>query len=366
MATNPMQRQAKTSFLLGMIVTLLITGAIIALLFMQLKKLNDQIKAEQAQIKSVYVLNKDIKSGQTITADMFSLQQVKSTGVPIDATSDINTLMSTYSLCDKAGNNIYTDADGSLYMMNGGNKEKVNLDPATNNYYIEGANGTRNYIDTAQKALIAKVDMKANTVITSSLITRADDLDTDDVRRQEYNMVVLPVDLVSGEYIDIRLQLPNGQDYIVVSKKEVTIPIFAGEYLSDTIQIKMGEDETLSMSNAIVEAYKVEGSKLYATKYTEAGSQSTAIPTYVVNGDVARLIDSDPNIVEKARAALSARYNANNGGLKTLREQYINNAISAYGKEDQYAEKVEEDITSTMESRQRYLQSLTGGTTTEQ
>ncbi len=33
----------------------------------------------------------------------------------------------------------------------------------------------------------------------------------------------MPMDLVTGDYIDIRLMLPNGQDFIVVSKKEVTI-----------------------------------------------------------------------------------------------------------------------------------------------
>ena len=36
MATNPMQRKARNSFLLGMLVMLLITGIVIAILFMQL------------------------------------------------------------------------------------------------------------------------------------------------------------------------------------------------------------------------------------------------------------------------------------------------------------------------------------------
>ena len=36
MATNPMQRKARNSFLLGMLVMLLISGIIIALLFIQL------------------------------------------------------------------------------------------------------------------------------------------------------------------------------------------------------------------------------------------------------------------------------------------------------------------------------------------
>ena len=47
MAKNPMQRKAQNSFLLGMLITLLITGIIIAFLILQLTKLTkDQKKAE--------------------------------------------------------------------------------------------------------------------------------------------------------------------------------------------------------------------------------------------------------------------------------------------------------------------------------
>ena len=46
MAMNPMQRKANSSFLMGMLLTLLVCGAIIAFLFMQLTKLNEeQLKA---------------------------------------------------------------------------------------------------------------------------------------------------------------------------------------------------------------------------------------------------------------------------------------------------------------------------------
>ena len=43
----------------------------------------------------------------------------------------------------------------------------------------------------------------------------------DDLRKQEYNMLVLPSQLATGEYIDIRLALPTGQDYVVLGKKKV-------------------------------------------------------------------------------------------------------------------------------------------------
>ena len=48
MATNPMQRKARNSFLLGMLVMLLISGIIIALLFIQLM---NKTKKEQERIR---------------------------------------------------------------------------------------------------------------------------------------------------------------------------------------------------------------------------------------------------------------------------------------------------------------------------
>ena len=42
MASNPMQRQARNYFLLGMVITLLIAGVVVALLFMQTKKVREE------------------------------------------------------------------------------------------------------------------------------------------------------------------------------------------------------------------------------------------------------------------------------------------------------------------------------------
>ena len=405
MATNPMQKQARNSFLLGMIFTLLITGAIIVFLFMNMKKLNDKIKQDELSNVTVYVLNKDVKSGQVLTADLFTPQKVKRTGVPADATSDIQTLLSSYALCDSSGNHIYTKYKDNgevdyMYILKSSSAQtgennvpnttntsttsnttnvtnttegtnanstsasdeiKVYKDNATNSYYTLASNGTKEPLETTQQALIAKVDLKANTVMTGAVIARNDELVTDDVRQQEYNMMSLPIDLITDDYVDIRLMLPTGQDFIVVTKKKVTVPVVNGAYLSDTIQMNMSEDEILVTSSAIVEAYKMEGAKLYVTKYTEAGLQEAAKPTYVANREVTVLIENNPNIVAEAKAALRERYS---NELKKVREDWINGAVSNYGKDENVSQGMDESITSTQEARQQYLQSLpVGGAT---
>ena len=146
--------------------------------------------------------------------------------------------------------------------------------------------------------------MNKNTVITIDTISKSTEKTTDDLRKVEYNMLVLPSQLESGEYIDVRLAMPSGQDYIVVSKKQVEIPQINGVDSEDTIWLKLTEDEIITMNSAIVDAYKSIGSTLKVVTYTEAGMQDAAIPTYVPTGDVMQLINSDPNIIQKAKNAL--------------------------------------------------------------
>ena len=114
MASNPMQRKSRNSFLLGIIVTLLITGVIIAFLFLQLKQKNDQIKAEEEAKRMVYTLTQDVKAGQILTADMFQLKSIHQDSIPSNATATIGVIESWF-LQTKEGENVSTDKYG-LYL----------------------------------------------------------------------------------------------------------------------------------------------------------------------------------------------------------------------------------------------------------
>ena len=362
MATNPMQRKARNSFLLGMLVMLLISGAIIALLFMQLM---NKTQKEQEDLKAsvkAYVLNQDVSSGQVITTDMFTLQTVNKTLVPSNATSDLS-VIENYALEDKEGNEIYTKYDknneAKLYIKKDNEEYEVKQEENTDNYYIE-VDYEKEYLKLNSVPLVAKVTMKKNTLITTELISKGDNIVQNDVRKQEYNMLVLPMDLETGDYIDIRLMLPSGQDYIVVAKKEVEIPNIAGVDSDDTIWVNLSEDEILHMSCAIIDAYQINGAKLYATKYTEAGMQDAATPTYPANENTTRLLQSDPNILDKAMNEIRARYNNTNGA--TLRNDYINSVINSQSdqSESNLQTNMSESITNSKNSRKEYLESLSG------
>ena len=364
MATNPMQRKARNSFLLGMLLMLVITGAIIALLFMQLMNMKKKENEQNAAMVQAYVLNQDVSSGQVITNDMLTMQTVNKNLVPSNATSNLE-IISNYALQDKEGNDVYTKTDNNgnakmyIKIASRNNKEFEVLTSDTGNYYIED-NDEDVYIDLNSVPLVAKVSMKKNTLITTELLNKSDNIVQDDVRKQEYNMIVLPTDLVTGDYIDVRLMLPSGQDYIVVSKKEVEVPNINGVDSQDTIWMNFTEDEILHMSCAIVDAYKLNGAKLYATKYTEAGMQQAATPTYPADASTVALLQSDPNILERAMDEIKARYS--NTNATDLRNNYINSTIGEQGDQAQsnIQTKMQESITNSKNSRKEYLDSLAG------
>ncbi len=295
MATNPMQRKARNSILIGVVIGLLIGGIIIAFLFMQLTNLQKQIEADKAATKMVYVLGQDVKSGDKIDSTMLVQKQAKQDVIPTD--------------------------------------------------YITPADLTEN--------TISKLDLTIGSVLSKTLVQESDEKVTDDLRQQEYNTIILPQQLEVGAYIDVRLRLDNGQDYIVVSKKRVN------NMTEDTIWINLYEDETVTMSNAIVEAYKIKGSKLYATTYVEPGNQTNAIPTYVPSGEVINLINADKNIKEEARRVLAERYSQE---LRTRRENDINSRLNAHSEDAKgnLETSVEQEITNSKEARKQYIDTLNG------
>ena len=237
-------------------------------------------------------------------------------------------------------------------------EHRLEQEEETGNYFIT-RNNEKEYIELNSVPVVAKVDMSKNTILTRELVAKADNISSDDVRKQEYNMIVLPTQIETGDYIDIRLSLPSGQDYIVVSKKEVTIPDVAGVPSEDTIWVNLSEAEIIMLNNAIVEAYRIDGAKLYANIYTDPGMQTAAITTYTPSREVAELINDNPNIIDRAKSELSSRYNANQ------RNNVINQAIqnNAENGDENVSSAVEEEITTTKENRKDYLDGLSAGTT---
>ena len=399
MAMNPMQRKANNSFLLGIVITLLITGLIIAFLIYQIMDLNRTLEEQELALTRVYVLSDDIKSGQIITNDLLKTMDVPSDTVPSNAIADTSVLDS-YFLTDEQGNQAYTgyklndtmnlfpniavnsegykilsanDYNGlneqqisqigsnieqTQYINRNGENCEIQFDDNLGEYYIlvpeTNAQNQKQYTKEMLETmpLLAKIDIYANTVITPDMVSEGQ-LVKSDVRTQEYNVITPLTQLETGDYIDVRLRTPDGRDLIVVSKKEVTIPEIEGIPSATTIWMNLSEEETLMMSSAIVESYMIQGAKLYAARYVEPGMQDGATETYVPNDETRSLIERDPNIVEEAKNELLRRLQTD------LIRPGIDSAINANeDAADSVTDGTEEEITVIQDERESYVESL--------
>ena len=317
MAVNPMQRRARNSFLIGFLVALIIMALVVLLLLYKIKNLNEAKEALESKQRTVLVATADLKSGEEVTMDSFKTEVVQTT-------------MDTTQIIEEDDFKFKDDKTGDTI-------EKYSED------------GTQ-----LQKKLVMKVGVPANSIVTKDMVAEVDGQATDDQRIQEYNMIILPSELRNVDYVDIRVRFPKGQDYIVVAKKKIE------QCTADTIWVKLTEEEILSLGNAIVESYTAEGTKLYATTYTEPGLQNAATPTYAVSEDVLKLINTDPNIRETARTALWSRYNEQKQNEQRVGQ--IDAALSAYedGRASSVESGIEEEITNLKTARESFVEELDG------
>ena len=309
MASNPIQRRSRQSFLVGFLLALIIMAVVVVFLFMRINSLNEEIEELELSEVTVYTTTSDIKSGEVISG---------------------NNLVAT---------TIRSELDTSGYITSS---------------YLYQTDEDGNEIE-----FVAKIDIAAGTFVTESMVSASSDVTSDDDRIIEYNMIVLPSQLTEGDYIDIRLALPSGAEYIVLSKKYVE------QTTSTAVWMNMSEVEILTLNSAIVESYMITGSRLYAVTYSEPGLQDAATTTYAVNNEVLTAINADPNILEEARTELASRWSSdstNDGTTDYATERSEINSYLSDMEDDEKASAVESgystEDTAISEAREEYISNL--------
>ena len=315
MPVNPMQRRVRNSFLVGFLVALLIMAIVVMGLIYKMKGLEEAKAKIEALQQDLYVAAPDIASGEVVTMDSFMIERLQTTVDPTLVVSD----------------------EDFMFWEDGVPIEKFNDDGSVK-----------------QKEMVMKVNVPAGTIVTKDMLADSTQDITNDRRIQEFNMILLPSQLAEGDYIDIRLSLPKGQDYIVLAKKRVLQATETGIWLN------LSQEELLTINNAIVESYRITGSKLYAIEYSEPGIQEAAETTYPVSGDVLNLIKNDPNIVEVAKTEIYNKYYANEQAMAMQRAQVIQPAVdengTSYGSDVEA--KNQEENSKIQAARAEYVSTL--------
>lgn len=314
MAMNPMQRRARNSFLIGFLVALIIMSLVVVLLLNKVKTANEALEALKKKQSRVLVAAKDLKSGDLLNIN----EDFK--------TEEVQTTVNNSEVISEDDWKFYEDGE-LVTKLNSDGSEKV-------------------------KQVMLKIDVPQGEIVTKDMIVEIDEQTKDSDRIIEYNMFVLPSTLKNNDYIDIRFLLPSGKDYIVLSKKRVL------GCNDTTVWLQVSEEEILLLNNAIVEAYTISGSKLYASLYAEAGMQGASEATYLASSDVMRLILSDPNILDEAAKALGDRWQIN----MSERVDNFDKALYPYldSQDSLVASGTSQEVSSIKAARQNYVKSLEG------
>ena len=85
MVSNPMQRKARNSFLLGMVITLIVCAVIGVVLYFVLSDEKNEQEKEEGILTYAYKLKSSVRSGEEITANKVEAVLVTEKAVPTGA-----------------------------------------------------------------------------------------------------------------------------------------------------------------------------------------------------------------------------------------------------------------------------------------
>ena len=361
MAINPIERRTRNSLITGLLIGGEIAIIVGAISFMQIAKLNGEIKKEKGKIKQVYVAARDIKANNEVKPEDLTMEGVV-TSLQTDKIVTPDSLTATAggsvaSLLEKQGDKLVANAGKKEFASTitpGGDSSSSSSTNSSSSSSSSLNSSSSSSESKADKIIIATIDIPKGTIITEKMLTLKSEAATDSnnmnstYRIVEYSMIMLPTELQKGDTIDIRISYPNGQDFVVAAKKVVE------KTDSTSIWLKLKEDELLKMNSAIIESYSVEGAKLYAVNYTQPGIQAAANANYPVSDKVYQLLTYDPNIVE----AIQQQYkNAVNNYLVVRKP--INEILQSTQQEElrsRISSAVQKEIRERTEKRQTFIE----------
>ena len=169
---------------------------------------------------------------------------------------------------------------------------------------------------------ITKIDLKPGAIFEDTMLMdyeiHADDRELDIV------LTEMPIGLEPGDYVDLRVSFPLGEDFVCMVKKRV-----AG-INSNTVKLIVNEEDVHHYESVKADMALYTSTKLYTTKYIEFGLQPAASTYYPVTNEVMKTLIQDPNInTEDWKQNVDARYELE----MELSDLYIIDDKGNYSKE---------------------------------
>lgn len=158
-----------------------------------------------------------------------------------------------------------------------------------------------NNVITNKESLIGnyyRIGFEPGVTITSDFITVEEYIGA--VYDRDVFLDSIPVGTKVGDYLDIRVVLPGGEEFVVLKHKRVN-----ARYDN---AVKMNFDESdlwlYTSMNVDRALYKDVGFKIYSTKYVDPGAHEDVVAYYPVRKEVVDIMNINANLTEVQRASI--------------------------------------------------------------
>lgn len=188
-----------------------------------------------------------------------------------------------------------------------------------------------------------KIDMPAGTIVTKEDLL--DRVLQNDERLFDVVTDSNPVGLEVGSYVDVRIQLPTGADYIAIPHKRVE------QLNSGTLKLILNEEEIHTYNSMLID-WILYGANIYAVQYVEGGLQATAETFYPISQTVVSIAAKDPNLLTAIKQDMLVRRAALDGDLAAVGMTLTDKDIENLNKT---VEKGRENIRSAISAAQKQV-----------
>ncbi len=137
----------------------------------------------------------------------------------------------------------------------------------------------------------ALADIRAGSFVDKAMVNQSGTIER--LREVCFDGILISENTKNNDVVDIRIRYPNGEDYVVLSRKQIRLN--EGDYKH--CYLRVDEEELLLMAAALVDADYFEGAVIYTTKYIAASIQEKSEVTYLPKEELLELMRKSPNIV---------------------------------------------------------------------
>ncbi|MGN0506980.1 MAG: flagella basal body P-ring formation protein FlgA [Lachnospiraceae bacterium] len=137
-----------------------------------------------------------------------------------------------------------------------------------------------------------RTEVKAGTPLFSAML---EEKEVSSLREVFLSSIQVNEFMEKGDRVDVRIAYQNGEDYVVLSDKELLLYEVSG------VVLLLSEEEIALLSSAMTDEKLYPDTSLYAVRYPHEGQTEKSRVTYLPNEAVAILMQQEGEMLEKRK-----------------------------------------------------------------